>query len=447
MTAPAQGHRRDHASLMNRNLKLFVAFRLLFNARFYYPIFAVIQLDYGLTLSQFAVLNAVWAVSIVVLEVPSGALADRIGRKRMVVGASVLMVLEMSLLAFVPLGNNTLVFWIWVVNRCLSGAAEACASGADEALAYDSIAVEDRARLWPQVLSRLMMLSSCAFIVVMLVGAAVYDVTLVNRVLAWMGVDLTLAKQSVIRFPVYLTLANALLATGVALGMREPAADHPVSQAGSLWSSIARTGHWIWKTPAVFVLILAALVFDSPMRLFLTANSEYYRLIEIPDAAFGVVGAVFAGLGLLVPRLARWLVHHRKPATNYTLVAFLVLLGFVGVAQAWPIYGVAVIVAFAVAFGLLNFFSSHYINAAVESHHRATVLSFKSLALNIGFGAVSLGYGLLLTGLGGDGGDDGATSAFRASLLWLPWVFLASLVPLVAYALVVVRSRRPPPHT
>ena len=116
---------------MTRNLPLFIAFRLLFNARFYYPVFAVIQLDYGLTMAQFAILNAVWAISIVVLEVPSGALADRIGRKRMVVGAAVLMVLEMAVLAFIPFGNNSVVFWAWVVNRILSGAAEAAASGAD----------------------------------------------------------------------------------------------------------------------------------------------------------------------------------------------------------------------------------------------------------------------------------------------------------------------------
>ncbi len=47
---------------MPRNIPLFIAFRLLFNARFYYPIFAVIQLDYGLTMSQFALLNEIWAV-------------------------------------------------------------------------------------------------------------------------------------------------------------------------------------------------------------------------------------------------------------------------------------------------------------------------------------------------------------------------------------------------
>lgn len=425
---------------MKRNLNLFIAFRLLFNARYYYPVFAVIQLDYGLTLAQFAVLNAVWAASIVLLEVPSGALADRIGRKRMVVAAAVLMVLEMALLAFVPLGNKTLVFWVWVLNRLLSGAAEASASGADEALAYDSIPKEERAAAWPKVLTRLMTLSSLAFIAAMLIGAAVYDPNLINRALGWLGRDISLSKETVIRFPIYLTLFNALLATGVAWSMREPEPESTATATPSLWSGIARAGAWIWRTPAVLVLILAALVFDSPVRLFLTLNSEYYRLIRIPDAAFGLIGAAFAGLGLIVPRIAAWLVRTRAPGVNYTIVAALGMAGFIGVAQAWPYYGVVVVVCFSASFGLLNFFTSHYLNAAVDSAHRATVLSFKGLALNVGFGGVSLGYGLLLKLLR-DGEDPAALqAAFRTSLHWLPWVFLLSLVPLAAYWRLRVKS-------
>lgn len=418
---------------MPRNLYLFIAFRLLFNTRYYYPIFAVIQLDYGLTLTQFAVLNAVWAVSIVLLEVPSGALADRVGRRRMVVFAACLMVLEMALLAFVPLGNNTLVFWVWVVNRCVSGAAEASASGADEALAYDSLPPDERADVWPRVLTRLMMLSSLAFVGAMLLGAAVYDVILVNRVLAAVGIETVLAKETVIRFPVYLTLLNAVLATVVALRMREPRATGRPPATASLWSGIAGAAGWIRRTPVVLVLILAALVLDSPVRLFLTLNSEYYRLIQIPDAAFGLLGAAFAGLGLMVPPLAAWLVKHGRPAINYAVVALLALLGFAGVAQAWPIYGVVVVVGFSVSFNLLNFFTSHYLNAAVDSSQRATVLSFKGLALNLGFGAVSLGYGVLLRLLR-DGDDaEALQAAFQSSLRWLPWIFSLSLIGLVLF--------------
>ncbi len=425
---------------MARNLKLFIAFRVLFNARYYYPVFAVIQLDYGLTLAQFAVLNAVWAASIVLLEVPSGALADRLGRRRMVVAAAGLMVLEMSLLAFVPLGNPTLVFWAWVLNRCLSGAAEASASGADEALAYDSIPEEQRAAVWPRVLTRLMALSSLAFIGAMLIGAAVYDSALVNRVLTWLGSQTHLAKETVIRFPVYLTLGNALLATVVALRMQEPATPSHCTKVASLWSGVARAGAWIWKTPSVLVLIFAALVFDSPVRLFLTMNSEYYRLIKIPDAAFGILGAAFAGLGLVVPWLAGWLVRHRRLETNYAIIALLSLASFIGVAQAWPYYGFMVVIGFAVSFNLLNFFTSHYLNAAVDSSQRATVLSFKGLALNLGFGAVSLSYGALLKLLREGSATAEAQSAFRDSLFWLPWGFLVLLVPLVAFYCFRVRT-------
>ena len=120
-----------------RNIPLFIAFRVLFNARWYYPILAILFLDFGLTIDQYALLNVAWAVSIVCLEVPSGALADLIGRRRMLVLAAGLMVVEMTLLAVVQLGSSW-IFPVFLLNRILSGAAEACASGADESLAYDS---------------------------------------------------------------------------------------------------------------------------------------------------------------------------------------------------------------------------------------------------------------------------------------------------------------------
>lgn len=410
---------------MDRNIPLFIAFRLLFNARFYYPIFAVIQLDYGLTMAQFAILNAVWAVSIVLLEVPSGALADLIGRKRMVVLASVLMVLEMALIAFVPLGNTTLVFWVWVINRVLSGAAEAAASGADEALAYDSIPAEDQKTRWPRVLSRLMTLSSLAFVVAMLVGAAVYDPGLLNKVIAFFGGEGDLTKESVLRFPVYLTLATAVCAVVVSLAMKEPERDSGHDESCSMWGEIFAVGKWILQKPFVYAIILAALVHDSVVRLFLTSSSEYYRLIDIPVAWFGPIGAALAGLGIFVPKIAEWLVGNRSIRTNYTFVSAATILGLLGLALALPVWGVLVAVLFRFGLGLLNFFTSNYLNAEVDSRRRATVLSFKGLALNVGFGVTSGLYALLLAAL--REGDEKNGTAFRESLYWLPGLFLAML--------------------
>ena len=143
-------------SPLSRNIPLFIVFRVFFNARWYYPVLAVLFLDFGLSVEQYTLLNVAWAAAIVGLEVPSGALADQFGRKRMVVVAASLMVIEMAVFAFAPRGHSTLLFILFLLNRLLSGAAEASASGADEALAYDSLASDGRSSEWPMVLERVM---------------------------------------------------------------------------------------------------------------------------------------------------------------------------------------------------------------------------------------------------------------------------------------------------
>jgi len=157
-----------------RNVRLFIAFRVFFNCRFYYPVFTILFLDYGLTLEQFALLNAAWAATIVLLEVPSGALADTVGRRNLLVFTGILMVIEMMLLCFAPRGNAQLLFPIFLVNRILSGAAEASASGADEAIAYDSLQPEGDIRDWPRGLEKQMWARSSPCIIAMSLGAAGY---------------------------------------------------------------------------------------------------------------------------------------------------------------------------------------------------------------------------------------------------------------------------------
>ena len=108
------------------NVRLFLAFKVLFNSRFYYPVFTILFLDFGLTVAQFSILNAVWAATIVVAEVPSGALADIIGRKKLLVFASVTMIVEVGIISFIPTTSPEFVFVVFLVNRILSGTCGSC---------------------------------------------------------------------------------------------------------------------------------------------------------------------------------------------------------------------------------------------------------------------------------------------------------------------------------
>jgi MFS family permease len=142
-----------HKSLFKiPNIRLFIVFKVLFNSRFYYPVFTILFLDFGLTIAQFSILNAVWAGTIVLLEVPSGALADIFGRKKLLVFSSSVMMVEVGIISFMPRINSFIIFMVFLVNRVLSGLAEAAASGADEALAYDSLKADNKEEQWGKVL-------------------------------------------------------------------------------------------------------------------------------------------------------------------------------------------------------------------------------------------------------------------------------------------------------
>lgn len=403
---------------MPRVISLFIAFRVLFNARFYYPVMGVLFLDLGLTLEQFSLLNVVWAVTIVVAEVPSGALADVVGRKFMVVFAAALMVLEMAIFAFAPTGNTALLFGLLLVNRVLSGLAEASASGADEALAYDSLAAVGRAGEWPQVLARLMRWQGGAFFAAMLLGAAFYDANFMQQLLRWCSLDIALSASDTVRWPVYATLVTAVLALGTTLAMSE--VSRPPRPTGSplraAWAQVASSAAWIGRTPRVVALLMVGLCIDSVVRLFMTLGSNYYRWIEIPPVWFGVAGAAMGGLGFFLPELAKFLIGRRSAGFNFALVGGLALFGLVGAAFGWKWWGLLFMMPLGVAMNLFSTFLSHYLNEAVDSSHRATVLSFRGLSLNLAYGAIGLGYaGLSLALAGANPGE-----TFARTLFWLP---------------------------
>lgn len=445
----------DMSPFSIRNVRLFIAFRVFFNARFYYPVFTILFLDFGLSLSQFAILNAIWAAVIVLCEVPSGALADTFGRRNLLVFSGALMVVEIGLLLVVPRGNPDLLFVIFVFNRILSGLAEAAASGADEALAYDSLKRYGNINDWGRVLERQIQMQSVGFVFAMALGGAVYDLQLMQSLIAFFGSDMTVTRESVLRIPIALTMIMALFTLASTLFMKEVSADegsHDSPQAKSASAAFRMTfeaGRWILKTPFVLVLISFGLLFDSVIRMVLTMNSQYYRLIGLPEAVFGIVGSGLALLGFIVPRYARHLVERHTPLHNFAMLSLLVLGSLVGMTFFWPVIGLLPALVLFANMYFVSFFLSHYLNRATNSEWRATVLSFKGLFFNLGYGLVGLLYSLLLAFLhsridpvtAGLSGEDLKNVVFVDSMMWFPGYFTVCLLALLLFSARLLRGR------
>lgn len=405
------------ATQADRNCRRFVWFRVLFNSRFYYPVLAILFIDMGLSAAEYTLLNFAWALVIVFAEVPSGALADRYGRRPLVVAAGACMVVEMLVLCLAPLHGGLVLFLFCLANRILSGLAEALASGADQALAYDALDDEDRSGEWPRVLAAVMRWQSVGMVVAMLLGSAVYDPALVNRLAGQAGLALRFDQGETLLFPVYLNLVSAVAVFAVTLGMREPSRRQERATVSQAMQAVLDAGAWIGRSPLALFVIAAGLLIDSVVRLFLTFGSSYFRLIGLPEASYGLIGAALAGIGMLVSPLAYRMVRTVSLQGNYQALAGLTLFGLVGVAFDLPFWGVAFALPMAAAIAGVDYAVSHYLNAAADSSLRATVLSFKGLAFNLGYGFVSLLFALALrahrdSGAAGDG--------LAGALAWLP---------------------------
>ncbi len=428
----------DQEQIALRNVRNFTLFRVFFSARFYYPVYALLFLDYGLTLAQFGILNGIWAAMIVLLEVPSGALADTIGRRNLLIAAGVCMVLEMGVLLVAPVGGGMLLFAFFVLNRILSGAAEAAASGADEALVYDSLKAAGMEARWGHVLERVQRDTSLAFFFAMMTGAAVYDPHMINSVLQFVGSDKLVIQSELIKVPIFLTFLSALVVLWTALRMKEA----PLTDRGGVretlvrsWRQSVSAGKWIWATPLPFGIILAAMVLDSVIRQFLTLASEYWHVIELPIASYGLIGSGMALMGLFVPRLARLMTEKSTPLKNFLYTVTAVFAGLFGIGLAIPLWGIVPAVFLYASIQLTGFFVSRYLNEAAPSEQRATILSFRGLSTNFSYGAVSIMYsGLIVfirareTGASELTGEALQRSVFVESLTWFPLYFVLSVV-------------------
>ena len=445
------GGPKANSPFVIQNVRLFIAFRVFFNARFYYPIFTILFIDFGLTLEQFALLNAAWAASIVLLEVPSGALADIIGRRNLLISSGILMVVEIALLCFVPMGNLHFLFVIFLINRILSGAAEAAASGADEAIAYDSLKRDGDAQDWSRVLEKQMRIQSIAYIGAMSLGAAVYDPALMQRLFNILGMNLHLTQEITMRFPLYLTFVMSIMTLLTTLKLQE---DKPSDQAKDIPSEkfgksvfqafklTLQAGGLILKTPFALVIILAGLMFDNCIRMVVTLGSQYYRIINLPEASFGLIGSGLAMVGLIIPWVAYKMVNRHSPAYNLGIMAVVSIVGLIGITYVWPIIGLLPIALLSVVMYMGRFFQSHYLNRITASHQRATVLSFKGLSFNLAYGLIGILYSVLLGYLrpqiaasNPDLSRAGIENlVFIKSLGWFPGYFILSLVALLAVA-------------
>jgi small-conductance mechanosensitive channel len=186
------------------------------------------------------------------------------------------------------------------------------------------------------------------------------------------------------------------------------------------------------------VVILIGVCIDSIVRNFATINSSYYRLINLPEWTYGFLGAALGILSWFVPSIAKYLNNRFSVLSNLGFIAIAALVGLAALIPAWPIYGIIPAMFLMTIMGFLGFTISRVLHQEADSSKRATLLSVKGLAFNLGYGLFSLGFSGLLASFP----NTPEGTALRSALLWQMPLFALMVMGLFIWANRYLRPKK-----
>ncbi len=149
------------------------------------PVYAVYTLwfnDNGVSTAQISTAFLLWAALALALEIPSGALADRVDRRALLASAFVIRAIGIGVWLLWPTFTGVLV------GACLWAVHDAAASGSWEAMIHDQLTAVGNAEDYQTVMARIGQFSNLAVAAGTLVGAALLQVDVSIETLGWITV-------------------------------------------------------------------------------------------------------------------------------------------------------------------------------------------------------------------------------------------------------------------
>ncbi len=370
------------------------------------PIFVPLLQGHGLSMNQVLQTQALFALTIALLEVPSGYIADLWGRRQAIILGAAFFAFGFLCLLW---ADNFVDFLVYEV---IVGIGFSLISGADLALLYDTEVYLQDEELGGgagagKSLSRLISLEAAASGIAGLVA---------SLLLLW-SLEAVVVAQAVI----------GLLPLALAFALVE--VPRPAFEVSHQSNARSIMDLLLFGKPVVLWTAFAIAVFGLLAVYVFWIYQKYWEVQGIPIAYYGYIWAALALTVAVSARYASALEQRLGTRSVLCLIGALPLLGLVGMALGGGWIGVMFGFALQLSRGLSMSLFYEALNRRVPGNFRATVNSLVSLAVRaifIGTGPL-LGYALDRLGV-------------NSTLLLLAAIF----TPVIAVVLIplVVRIRR-----
>ncbi len=359
VAAPSVPLSPEVARSLHANVWKFYLFRFFVDFQLWLPIWAVYLIDErGLSLTQLTALDAPFWILLIVLEVPTGAIADRWGRK-----VSLSYGALTNAIAVVVFGIAT-NFGVLLISYMVWAAAFTLYSGADSAFVYDSLRAVGRERDYPKLWGRARAIQAVGAILGLLIGSLV-------------------AHYTTLWIPVVASGGLMGVAWLVSFSFKEPPRFEETDGQQSYLTVVKEAFGVAFGKPSVrYMMLLTAGVMGVGVSMIIL-QQPFLDSHEMPIWSFGLFltpGQLLSMVGALITYRVITLLGVSRIIVLMPIVVMItaVGLGAIDYVAAFAFYPLTTTM-FAMSFVVI----SDYLNRRIPSANRATILSIHNMIFSL----------------------------------------------------------------
>ncbi len=350
-----------HQKLRSNIWKIYL-FEVLAGMFFSVPIMVLFWQDNGLSLTEVMILQSIFAILAVILEVPTGYFADVYGRKKALIIAAITGAIAISAYS---LGHNFLQFLIAEIFFALS---VSFTSGTVSAIVYDTLQEIGEEKNYKKVWGNVLFYGMIALALSNILGGFIAKIDL--------------------RYALYASIPFFVLMIPLAFVLQEPQRHKLIFEKGYLKELLKIIKVALIQNKKLRWIIIYSGVIYAFNQSALWLYQPYFKLSGLDIAYFGIVFASFQVVAAFSSKYAHKL--EEKLGQKYSLV----MLIFLVAGSYFLMSNFVFLFSFSFCFiqqfvrGFKNAVVTDYINQLTESNMRATVLSAESFVGRLLYAAI-----------------------------------------------------------
>lgn len=355
-----------------KNIKLQYTYIFFHNFIFAYVIERLYWQSRGMSISHVVYTEIIYALTIIIFEIPTGVLADKWSRRNLIVIGSFFAIVEIVILIYAQ------TFWHFALAIFIAGISTAMVSGSQNALIYDSLKYHNKENSFEKILGKIRAFDFIAAILAALLGSFI-------------------ATHFGYTINYWLSLVSMTIAFITTLFMIEPAIHVDLDKDIDTIGYIKRAFTFFKKNNNVALVVLSGMLIGVCMNYIDEFWQIYLNELHIPVIYFGIFGAM-TSVSIIPGSIIAYKIR-RKLSYKYILTILIstFTISLLVIALLPGVAGIASIILIGFISGITEPLVTGYLHHRTKSEIRATIDSFYSLAYRALSVVVGLTFGYIST--------------------------------------------------